>query len=75
MKMDATDVTTDNFEEVFPLIESAVRRCEFYSFDFEMSGIHTANYKTEYLDEIEDRHIKSARAAESFTITQFTFFP
>ena len=52
---DLVDITRDNFNETFPLVERALKECSFYSFDCEMTGLFLDGNKDEFLDDMQDR--------------------
>jgi poly(A)-specific ribonuclease len=45
-------------------------RGEFVAFDCEMTGLYLAGQEDYAVDDIEDRYLKAAAAAEAFTVTQ-----
>eukprot|EP00798_Chlamydomonas_sp_ICE-L_P007191 gene7191-299_t len=68
---DYVDITRDNFEEVFPMVESALKDCSFYAIDCEMTGLFLNDNKEEFLDDYQDRYSKMTNSAHNFVINQF----
>ncbi len=52
---DHVDITRDNFNETFPLVERSLKECSFFSFDCEMTGLFLDGNKDEFLDDMQDR--------------------
>jgi poly(A)-specific ribonuclease len=48
-------VTRHNFKQVLPAVAAALRRCEFFAFDCEMTGLFLEGARSEYLDDVQDR--------------------
>lgn len=53
------EVTIENFEEVFPLLEDSIRTADFIALDTEFSGINVqdTDEHNEY-DSVEERYQK-----------------
>lgn len=49
-------VTRNTFAKALPLVEKALERCQFYSFDLEMTGLHLRDKREDFLDDIQDRY-------------------
>ena len=52
---DRVDITRANFKEMLPAVEQALKECDFYAFDCEMTGLFLDNNREEYLDDMQDR--------------------
>ncbi|BDA49408.1 Poly(A)-specific ribonuclease PARN [Coccomyxa sp. Obi] len=65
------DVTRNTFAKALPLVEKALERCQFYSFDLEMTGLHVTDKREDYLDDIQDRYEVLAEGAQNFLVSQF----
>ena len=50
-------VTKNNFSEVLPVVEQALKHCQFYAFDCEMTGLkHTYNDSISYYADMQERY-------------------
>lgn len=63
-------VTRANFAAGLAALEAVLARGEFVAFDCEMTGLYLAGQEDYAVDDIEDRYLKAAAAAEAFTVTQ-----
>jgi len=63
-------VTRYNFQQALPALQEALSTCQFYSFDCEMSGLYPQGMEDYAVDDLDDRYLKTAAAAESFIVTQ-----
>ncbi|GAX85783.1 hypothetical protein CEUSTIGMA_g13198.t1 [Chlamydomonas eustigma] len=68
---DMVDITRDNFEDMFPLVEEALKDCNFFSLDCEMTGLFVDGARDDYLDEMCDRYAKLRESSQSYIINQF----
>ena len=58
-------VTKDNFLEVLPIVEQALKHCQFYAFDCEMTGLkHTYNDSISYFADMQERYVQVRSLAE-----------
>ncbi|XP_035827401.1 poly(A)-specific ribonuclease PNLDC1 isoform X2 [Aplysia californica] len=65
------EVTRDNFEDVFPSIEYAIRTADFIAIDSEFSGLHFHDDdKPSLFDSGSDRYSKLRRSIQKFTLFQ-----
>ncbi|KAL6044300.1 CAF1-domain-containing protein [Balamuthia mandrillaris] len=67
------EITKENLQAQLPSLEEAIERCEFLSFDGEMTGI-TLDYKEERLhalDTVEQRYQKLCASAQNFLTIQW----
>eukprot|EP00879_Flechtneria_rotunda_P029453 GHRR01031860.1.p1 GENE.GHRR01031860.1~~GHRR01031860.1.p1 ORF type:complete len:217 (+),score=69.08 GHRR01031860.1:106-756(+) len=64
-------VTRHNFAAALLAIKQALQECQFYSFDCEMTGLWLQGQEDFAVDDVDDRYIKTAAAAEQFLVTQF----
>jgi len=66
-------VTSDNFEEVLPLVRTAIAECDFMSMDFELSGLFPRNVNTSFtsFDTAQQRYDNAAQCARTFIPIQF----
>lgn len=65
------EVTRDNFEEAFIMIESAVRSASFVSIDLEFSGLNTfKSSKQSFLDSLEKRFEAGVETVEHYFMLQ-----
>ena len=56
-------VTKDNFTAVLPIVEQALKHCQFYAFDCEMTGLkHTYNDSISYFADMQERYAQVRRA-------------
>ncbi|GIL60258.1 hypothetical protein Vafri_14886 [Volvox africanus] len=67
----AVDVTRHNFEVMLPIVRRYLEACDFFAFDCEMTGLFLEGQNHNYLDDMEERYARIARAAQSFVINQF----
>ena len=44
------------FDKAMPHIERAIEQCHFYAFDLEMTGLHVADQRESWIDDMEDRY-------------------
>lgn len=72
------EVTKETFEDALPIVEEALKECQFYSFDCEMTGLFVSDRKgladgkpPSYLHDMEDRYEELLQSSESFVINQF----
>ncbi|GIL80439.1 hypothetical protein Vretifemale_9634 [Volvox reticuliferus] len=65
------DVTRHNFEVMLPIVRRYLAACDFFAFDCEMTGLFLEGQNHNFLDDMEDRYARIARAAQSFVINQF----
>jgi hypothetical protein len=56
--------------QVLPELQAALQTCQFYSFDCEMSGLYPPGCEDYPTDDVDDRYLKTAAAAEDFIVTQ-----
>lgn len=64
-------VTRSNFAASLPAIKQALQQCQFFSFDCEMTGLYLPNQDDHAADDVDDRYVKAAAAAEQFLVAQF----
>ena len=58
-------VTKDNFSAVLPIVEQALKHCQFYAFDCEMTGLkHTYNDSISYYADMQERYAQVRSLAE-----------
>ena len=67
------EITSDNYLQKEPEIISDIQKCDFLSFDLEMTGIATGN--RHFLDSPSERYLKHKISAEKFRIIQFGLVP
>jgi len=66
------EVTNDNFEEAFPVIEKAIRRCDFMSMDFELTGLFPRSAPaSSHLDTLQERYERFCLGPKTFIPIQF----
>lgn len=53
------------------MLRAALASCQFYSFDCEMSGLFLQGQEDYAADDVDERYVKTAAAAEQFLVTQF----
>lgn len=64
-------VTRSNFAATLPAIKQALQDCQFFSFDCEMTGLFLPNQDDHLVDDVDDRYVRTAAAAEQFLVAQF----
>eukprot|EP00882_Tetradesmus_deserticola_P011672 GHRQ01012347.1.p1 GENE.GHRQ01012347.1~~GHRQ01012347.1.p1 ORF type:complete len:242 (+),score=61.91 GHRQ01012347.1:518-1243(+) len=64
-------VTRSNFTAVLPAVRQALQDCQFFSYDCEMTGLFLQGQDDYLVDDVTDRYIKAAAAAEQFRVVQF----
>jgi hypothetical protein len=64
-------VTRSNFAAVLPAVRQALQDCQFFAFDCEMTGLFLQGQDDYVVDDVTDRHVKAAAAAEQFLVVQF----
>lgn len=64
-------VTRRNFAATVPAIKEALQDCQFFSFDCEMTGLFLPGQDDHSVDDVDDRYVKAAAAAEQFLVAQF----
>ncbi|XP_050409679.1 poly(A)-specific ribonuclease PNLDC1 [Patella vulgata] len=65
------EVLKSNFETLFPLIENAIKQCEFVALDTEFTGLQfDESCKASLFDTSEGRYLKLRRSFTQFTICQ-----
>ena len=62
------EITSDNYLEKESEIISDIQKCDFLSFDLEMTGIATGS--RHFLDSPSERYLKHKISAEKFRIIQ-----
>ena len=61
-------VTKDNFSEVLPIVEQALKDCHFYAFDCEMTGLkHTYNDSISYFADMQERYAQVSMSGKATT--------
>lgn len=69
--LDKMDVTEDNFLHILPEIQELLKKAIFVSFDEEMTGIYSKDFKNSKIDDPETRYAKMIEIANRFSIIQF----
>jgi poly(A)-specific ribonuclease len=64
-------VTRSNFTAVLPAVRQALQDCHFFAFDCEMTGLFLQGQDDYVVDDVTDRYVKAAAAAEQFLVVQF----
>ena len=64
-------VTRSNFRDALDAARAALRSCEFFAFDCEMTGLTLDGQEDKLLDDAFDRHERTVAAAQQFLILQF----
>jgi poly(A)-specific ribonuclease len=67
------EITSDNYLEKEPEIITDIQKCDFISFDLEMTGIAVGS--RHFLDSPSERYLKHKLSAEKFKIIQFGLVP
>ena len=67
------EITTDNYLEKEAEIKSDIQKCDFLSFDLEMTGIAIGS--RHFLDSPQERYSKNKLSAEKFKIIQLGLVP
>ena len=67
------EITSDNYLEKESEIISDIQKCDFLSFDLEMTGIATGS--RHFLDSPSERYLKHRMSAEKFRIIQLGLVP
>ena len=67
------EITSDNYLEKESEIISDIQKCDFISFDLEMTGIAVGS--RHFLDSPSERYLKHKISAEKFRIIQFGLVP
>ena len=67
------EITSDNYLEKESEIISDIQKCDFLSFDLEMTGIAVGS--RHFLDSPSERYLKHKLSAEKFRIIQFGLVP
>ena len=67
------EITSDNYLEKEAEIISDIQKCDFLSFDLEMTGIAVGS--RHFLDSPSERYLKHKLSAEKFRIIQFGLVP
>jgi poly(A)-specific ribonuclease len=66
------EVTKENFESLFPVIDESITNCDFVAVDLELTGLQNTNTDAiDVLDDSQDRYSKLVDAARSFLPIQF----
>ncbi|XP_071152162.1 poly(A)-specific ribonuclease PNLDC1-like, partial [Mytilus edulis] len=64
-------ITKANFEDVFPTVETAIRKAEFIALDAEFTGLQlNKQTKSTLFDTSEERYAKLRRTISNITICQ-----
>ena len=66
-------VTRDNFEQIYPSFVENLAKCDFVSFDLEMSGINNASREQQNAksDDPDTRYLKMVGPATRYAIIQY----
>ena len=65
-------VTRENFQDVLPTVQEAIRSCDFIAIDTEFSGLYTGKVPREHvLDTHQVRYLKLKDSVENFVLLQF----
>merc|ERR1712137_130095 len=65
-------ICDSNFVESLPVVEKAVKECEFMSFDLELSGLFPKGHpKPNTFDTVQERYAAASEAAKKFLPIQF----
>jgi len=66
-----TEVTRDNFEDILPKVEHAIKTSDFIAIDSEFSGLeYSDDDKPSLFDSGSDRYYKLKKNVENFTLLQ-----
>lgn len=65
------EVTNENFNTIYPHLESALKNASFIGIDTELTGINVEDIKNSLFDSIEERYEKQRCNIESYIIIQF----
>ena len=65
------DITTQNFKEKLPYIETSIDDAIFLSIDGEFTGLNIPEHQVSQLDTIEERYEKVRNSTTKFMMVQF----
>ncbi|XP_011631295.1 pre-piRNA 3'-exonuclease trimmer-like isoform X2 [Pogonomyrmex barbatus] len=65
------EVTNQNFNEIYPHLEHAMKNASFIAIDGEFTGIEVANVKNSLFDSIHERYEKNRSSIQPYIVIQF----
>ncbi len=71
------EITRENFEQTFPLVEKSIIDCDFISIDAEFTGLHFSapERKLDFLDSWQDRYHRLCVVEENDKSSGFQYRP
>jgi hypothetical protein len=63
------EIIKDNFNATLPLVKESIEKCDFMSFDLELTGLWFDRWS--FIDSLEDRYWRWRDSARQFLPNQF----